>query len=116
MSASLGARRGALTLVLHEDAGGIYRRQDGTILVGRYSALRKTVTGIPEAKGVSGYWRAFADGEDIPTSAERVARVPVQPGTYAFTIHRLGLDRAAFGTEEWYHPDVEIEIRRVPDP
>lgn len=111
----LGARRGAITVVLHEDEGGVYRRADGTMLVGRYSRLSETETGIPAAKNLGGYWRAFADGDQIPASAERVARVPVEPGTYAFTIHRMGLDRAAFGTEEWHHPAVEIEIRRITD-
>ncbi len=116
LSAALGARRGAMTLVMAEDAGGIYRRQDGTILVGQGSALHETEMSIPEAEGLGGYWRAFADGDDIPMSANGVARVPVEPGMYAFTIHGLGLDRAAFDTDEWHHPAVEIEIRRVPDP
>ncbi len=111
----LGARRGAITVVLHEDEGGIYRRPDGTILVGRYSRLGKTEAGVPEAKNLGGYWRAFADGDLIPANVERIARVPVEPGTYAFTIHGMGLDRANFGTEEWHHPAVEIEIRRITD-
>lgn len=107
-------KRGIVLVGLHEDSGALYRRPDGTILVGRRGLEESR---IPEANTVDGFWRSFADGDQIPAGAEGVGRIPVMPGTYAFTVHSLGLDRAARekDEEEPTERPIEIEIRRVAD-
>ena len=114
-----------VALIVTGEGGDLTRETDGTLLLGKTAYADETTcfelpgAQIPELVaspdfGVRSWW-CFADGARIPQGTNGVARIPVEPGTYAFTIHCIDRD--------WVHdpetvtgPRIMATIRREPTP